>query len=76
MTLAILESAGAGEKLVLLVALGIPLLVAICLAVFLFGLRRAKLRKCPFCAEWIKPEAMVCRFCGRDLNSEDMSSNK
>jgi len=24
-------------------------------------------RKCPFCAELIKIEAVVCRFCGRDV---------
>lgn len=24
-------------------------------------------RKCPHCAEWIKPEASVCKHCGRDV---------
>jgi hypothetical protein len=27
------------------------------------------LRKCPFCAEGVKPEAKVCRHCGRELPS-------
>ena len=29
--------------------------------------REAGLTKCPFCAEYIKKEASVCRFCGRDI---------
>ena len=27
-------------------------------------------RKCPFCAEMIKPEASVCKHCGRDVQPE------
>jgi hypothetical protein len=68
MKFAVLETIGTGE-LLLLIALVIPFVVAVGLFVFLFALRRAKLKKCPFCAEWIEPETVVCRFCGRDLNS-------
>ena len=30
-------------------------------------LSKGELRKCPFCAEHVKPEAKVCRYCGKDL---------
>lgn len=29
------------------------------------------MKKCPFCAEMIKQDAKVCRYCGRDLATKE-----
>ncbi len=31
-------------------------------------------RKCPFCAELVKPEAIVCKHCGRDLPNQGIEN--
>lgn len=67
----------------LLAAVISPLLAAILLALLprrgdgdpsYMERREGKARKCPFCAEYIKREAIVCKHCGRDLVPKDGGS--
>ena len=55
---------------------------AIALSIFLgpigwliAALSRGGLRKCPHCAEFVKPEAMICRYVAKTYQSSNQSRN-
>lgn len=35
------------------------------------NIRKGNNKKCPYCAEYVKQEAVVCKHCGRSLGSGD-----
>ncbi len=39
-------------------------------------IKSGQARKCPYCAELIRPDAVVCKHCGRDLPQEESASSQ
>jgi flagellar basal body-associated protein FliL len=54
--------------LFVLMVLVVPAAIIVFFVIKSSKTRSTDLKKCPFCAESIQLEAIVCRFCGRDLS--------
>lgn len=62
---------GTTEIILIFAVLGLMLLPVAIIIFFvvkkLSSNTNSNFKKCPFCAEMIQPEAIVCRYCGREL---------
>ena len=66
MVYVLLQAIGLTEIILLLVIFGFGALF-VWLMVKLFASRFGNSKRCPHCAEMIKAEANLCRFCGREI---------
>jgi hypothetical protein len=54
-------------ELLILLFLILLMLIGIFAIIARRAARRSAIRRCPFCAEFVRSEAVVCKHCGRDI---------
>jgi hypothetical protein len=62
-----MSALGGGLIAIVLILCAVPLIIYGIKAVMKPEPTQENLRKCPFCAEMIKPDAIKCRFCGSEV---------
>jgi hypothetical protein len=64
------------ELLIICIVPLLALAIAAIVGVLIARRNKEKFKQCPYCAETIRHEATVCRFCGREIEPSDQPSSK